>query len=512
MKTSFCVVMLSLMCQAVTPVSDAFSTKKVAVRAPAVAGQFYPSDATRLANTIDCFLADAIPPAKERPIAIICPHAGYVYSGQIAADAYNQADGHDYDLIVILGTNHTTAGFGGVSIYPGGGYRTPLGIANIDEELATELIDADRTFTFKKSVHEREHSIEVQVPFVQLLFPEAQILAAVIGTPDPDLCIRFGETLANKIKDRKALIVASSDLSHYPAWEDANTADQATLGELSKLDVDAFQSITQKQLRGGPPNLVTCACGAAPVMTAIAAAKKLGATSAQIISYANSGDTAFGKRDRVVGYGAVAFVDGAPLNNLTPAEEAARTGAVDIELSDQHKKALLTFARKSIRQFLTAETPPLARGFDPVLEQEHGAFVTLKKGGELRGCIGHMAGDLPLCQTVGYCALQAAFNDRRFSPVQPDELHEIEIEVSVLTPYRLVDSYLEIQIGRDGVMIEKDGRSAVFLPYVPVEQGWDREEMLEHLCRKAGLARDGWKEGATFYTFQAIAFDESHSH
>jgi AmmeMemoRadiSam system protein A len=202
----------------------------------------------------------------------------------------------------------------------------------------------------------------------------------------------------------------------------------------------------------------------------------------------------------VVGYGAVSFSADKNCN----AEKSESGG-----LSQEHKKALLSFARKTIEQFLNSETIPPARGFDPILENRQGAFVTLKKHGELRGCIGHMAEDLPLCQVVGMMALQAAFNDPRFTPVKLSELPEIEIEISVLTPSQKVKSPEDIVIGRDGVILRKDGRSAVFLPQVAPEQGWNIEEMLSHLSRKAGLSSDSWKKDAEFYTFQAVAFSES---
>jgi AmmeMemoRadiSam system protein B/AmmeMemoRadiSam system protein A len=473
-----------------------------------VAGQFYPSDPDQLSAAIDDYLDDTVTPSNDRPIAIVCPHAGYIYSGQIAADAYRQASTHDYDLIVILGANHTTAGFGKVSVYPGGGYMTPFGIAEIDEDLAAELIEADDDFTFREAVHSREHSIEVQIPFIQRVFPNAKILPAVVGTPDRKLCVKFGEALASAIKDRSALIVASCDLSHFPAYEDAKRVDRTTLEAMATLDVKTFQTTCRQQLNQGISNLSTSACGEAPITTAIVAARKLGATGARIISYANSGDVSVGDRSRVVGYGAVAFVKDSDADEPSPREPGEkRVGTVGLTVD--HEDALLSFARKTIRQYLTSGTTPLARGFDPVLESEKGVFVTLRKQDRLRGCIGHMADDLPLCQAVGYCALQAAFNDRRFSPVELDELADIEIEVSVLTPFQPVGGYEDIRIGRDGVLLEKDGRSAVYLPSVAVEQGWNREEMLSHLCVKAGLPPDGWKTGTRFYTFQATAFSES---
>jgi len=245
----------------------------------------------------------------------------------------------------------------------------------------------------------------------------------------------------------------------------------------------------------------------------MAAAKKLGANRARIISYANSGSTLVGDRSRVVGYGAVSFVargsPAIPSSTRAPAEPPTGESAA---LTGEDKTALLRFARETIRRYLTTETVPLPRGFDPALDRKSGAFVTLKKSGELRGCIGHMSEDLPLCQVVGYCALQSAFNDRRFSPLEPEELAAVEIEISVLTPYKRINGYQEIEIGRDGVLMEKDGRSAVFLPSVAVEQGWSRDEMLEQLSLKAGLPSDAWKKNAVFHTFQATVFGESERH
>lgn len=476
-------------------------------RKPAVAGQFYPSDPLKLASAVDGYLADAVTPFSERPIAIVVPHAGYAYSGQIAADAFKQASRHQYDVVVILGVNHTTPGFRDVSVYPGGGFETPLGVARIDEALAERLMDADRRFAFDERVHAREHSIETQVPYVQMIFPGAKILPAVVGSADLELCEKFGNALGVALEGRRALIVASCDLSHYPACGDAERVDRGTLDAMMSLDPETFRSALSAQMGEGTPELATCACGEAPVLAAMIAARRLGARGAQIISYANSGHTAIGDRSRVVGYGAAAFVaaPGARAPWSLPGEEPEND---DCRLTPEEEKALLAFARKTIRRYLESSVIPLPRGFSPAARARHGAFVTLRKDGELRGCIGHMADDMPLCQTVGYCALQAAFNDRRFTPLEADELFAVDLEISVLTPYEAIAGYGEIEIGRDGVLMRKDGRSAVFLPSVAVEQGWTRDEMLAQLSIKAGLPPDAWKKDATFYTFQAVVFGE----
>jgi AmmeMemoRadiSam system protein B/AmmeMemoRadiSam system protein A len=478
-------------------------------RAPAVAGQFYPADKAGLAKTVRAYLDSALPPRPERPVALVAPHAGYHYSAQIAADAWRQATDHEYDVVVILGTNHTAPAFNGVSVFGGAGYRTPLGLARIDRKLAGALTgDGSAGFAWRPHVHTREHSIEVQVPFAQTVFPGVPMVTAIVGEPDPALCARFGKALAQALRGRRALIVASSDLSHYPDYDDAVATDHATLTALVKLDSAALLKTIDAELRRGRPGLSTCACGKAPLLAAIEAAKALGATRARVVSYANSGDVAIGDPTRVVGYGAVALYAGDGASDTSALATPAPAPA-DRPLTAADREALLVFARSTIHRYLESGTLALARGFGPTLRRKQGAFVTLKKSGELRGCIGHTAADRPLCQVVGSMALQAAFNDRRFRPLLAEELDEIDIEISLLTPMKPVDGVEQIELGRDGIQLSKNGRSALYLPEVAVEQGWNREQTLEHLCQKAGLPPDAWRSGAELQTFRTVLIRES---
>ena len=243
------------------------------------------------------------------------------------------------------------------------------------------------------------------------------------------------------------------------------------------------------------------------MLAAMVAAKALGATRGIAVNYVHSGGTLFGESSRVVGYGAVAFTGGeggADTRGLDRAELASASGG----LSAEDREYLLHFARETIDQYLTTGTVPLPRISRPALWSRQGAFVTLEKHGQLRGCIGHMAEDTPLVLTVGRMALQAALRDRRFRPVGAEEIPELELEISVLTPFARVAGPEEIVIGRDGVVVQKEGHRAVYLPQVAPEQGWDREETLGHLCVKAGLGADCWQQDAEFYTFQADVFGE----
>jgi AmmeMemoRadiSam system protein B/AmmeMemoRadiSam system protein A len=475
------------------------------VRQPVFAGQFYSADSAMLTNQVKTFLKNAEPRQVNNVIAVIVPHAGYIYSGQIDADAYNQVKGNDYDLIVILGTNHTTAGFKGISVYPEGAFGTPIGKLEIDDKIAAELLKKDKDITADLSVHKQEHSIEVQIPFIKYLFPKVKILPIIVGKPDIDMCTRFGKALSGVLRGKKVLIVASSDLSHYPHFDDAIKVDNKTLKTIAGLNPKEIVSVMQSQMERNIPQLVTCACGEAPIIAAVITAKELGANSALIISYSNSGYNPTGSPDRVVGYGAVAIVKG-EASPIVDVDTVVTDNSYVLTSSD--KKALLKYARETLDEYFAARVVPLPRNINTMLKMKRGVFVTLKKHGDLRGCIGHMIEDTPLCTIVGSMALQAAFNDTRFSQLTRKELPQVEIEISVLTPFTRVDNADAIVMGRDGVIVKKGGRQAVFLPQVASETGWSKEVFLDQLCYKAGLSAGDWKD-AELFTFQADVFSES---
>lgn len=503
--SSIKIFMLALICLSFSECKG--QTDESFIRNRVVAGKFYPADSSKLRNALKYFFEDAVSGGKDSPIAIIAPHAGYIFSGQIAADAFNQAKNFDYDVVIILGTNHTTPGFNKISIYPQGGFRTPLGIAYIDQNITDLLLKEDADCVSDIKPHESEHSVETQVPFIQYLFPKAKIVPIIIGSADLQLCTKFGKALAKILKDKKALIVASSDLSHYPKYEDAVSTDKNTLDVIKKMNTSDIQQEFYRKVNSGIPSLVTCACGEGPILSLITAANDLGGNNASIISYANSGNTLVGDNNRVVGYGAVAFYKTAQNTNVTEKTDKNISKEFSTELDSLDKISLLKLARRSIEQYLTSETLPLPRNLTNLMNSKRGAFVTLKKNGELRGCIGSMVETLPLYNVVGKMALQAAFNDTRFHPLEFNELSQIEIEISVLTPLVKINNADEIVLGRDGVVLKKGNKQAVFLPQVATEQGWSKEQFLTQLCYKAGLNATDWKT-ATLYTFKAEVFSE----
>ncbi len=510
MRVQLCLLPLLFVCC----ISAGMIEQKTAnVRAPAVAGQFYPSDPAHLKLAIQQFIDDALPPATDKPVAIVVPHAGYIYAGQIIADGFRQVKGQSYDTVVILGTNHgrnaASQRLAGVSVYSRGAYRTPLGDAQVDEAMANALLAEDGDCSSNSAAQEAEHSIEVQVPFVQVLFPGARIVPVMIGMPDPAQCARLGKALAKVAKDKRVLIVASSDLSHFPNYKDACSVDRGTLEALASFDPAQFGSKIQSQMSSGTPALETCACGEGPILAAMAAAKALGATHGVVVSYANTGDAVAEDRSRVVGYGSVVFAGG---NGATDTKALSRTAGTQPSgpLQPADKKTLLKLARQSLERFLTTETVPSTRNLPPRLQFPQGVFVTLKKHGELRGCIGLLVGDFPVSLSTAWMAIQAGENDPRFPQVSLKELATLEIEISVMTPLKQIAKPTDIVVGRDGVVIRKAGRSGVFLPQVATEQGWNLTQMLDELCvEKAGLPRDAWRSGAQLYVFQAEVFSET---
>jgi AmmeMemoRadiSam system protein B/AmmeMemoRadiSam system protein A len=479
------------------------------VRAPAVAGRFYPDAPPRLRAAVERFLRDAAPPAPARPVALVVPHAGYAFSGEIAAEAWRFASGRAPDLVVILGTNHTASGFRKVALSPERAWRTPLGVVEVDREAGEALARADPDVVKDARVHAAEHSIEVQLPFVQVLFPRARILPLVVGAPDPGLCERLGQALATVLRGKNALVVASSDLSHYPSAQDAGEVDRRVLAALASLDPPRFRAAIAAEQARGVRGLSTCACGEAPVLAAIVAARALGATRGTVIRYGHSGDVPLGEPDRVVGYGAVAFEagpGGADTRALAPPAATAGEGALD----GPARAALLVYARETLVRWLETDTLPTTRRLPAAAALPRGAFVTLRKRGELRGCIGQIFPAGPLGATVGRMAIAAALEDPRFPPVTQGELAGLDLEISVLGPTRSVQAS-EVVPGRDGVVLAKAGRRAVFLPQVATEQGWGREALLDHLCEKGGLPRTCWREGASLEAFQADVFAEARA-
>jgi AmmeMemoRadiSam system protein B/AmmeMemoRadiSam system protein A len=467
-------------------------------REPYAAGKFYEADSAKLVKILKTLFEKAKNHNLKNVLAIISPHAGFMYSGEVAATAYKQINpDKEFDNIFIIGSSHTMY-IDGASIYSVGDYLTPLGKVKVNKQLALELINQNRYISYIPEAHTHEHIIENQLPFIQYYFnKQVKIVPVIIGTGNEKILKSIANTLKPYLK-KNNLFVISSDFSHYPLYKDAQKADSTTANAIITNNPEKFIEALKINASKGYPGLVTSACSRTSILTLLYITQNIKDVKYIPLMYMNSGDIPTGDKSRVVGYFALALVE----NNENEVKDF---------LNDNDKKSLLRIARTTIESYLkNGKVPEIdTTKLSPALKLHTGAFVTLNKNHRLRGCIGKFIADEPLYKVVQDMAIAAATQDPRFTPVIPVEMDKTNIEISVLTPLKKIKSIDEIQLGRDGIYIVKGYNSGTFLPQVATETKWDKEEFLGHCARdKAGLDWYGWKD-ADIYTYQAIVFSES---
>lgn len=492
-----------ILCTMVNTTSCSSSRGGVKKRLPAVAGSFYPADSAGLKMEVDGFLA-AARTATARVRAVIVPHAGYVFSGQVAAEAFAALEpAARYRRIFLLGPSHRVA-FDGASVDTDySHYLTPLGSVAVDRTTGRALQEADSVFRYLPAAHEGEHCLEVELPFLQArLETLPPVVPVIVGTQDWAKLERVAAALQPYFTPEN-LFVVSSDFSHYPAYADAVKADAATAKAIVSGSAEVFLDTLADNEARRVPDLLTSACGQAPIAVLLLLAERAGGLEVRHLAYANSGDSPYGDHDRVVGYHAFAVAPGG--------EKLESPADREFLLSAAEKRALLSLARRAIGNALAgkADAGLDASELTPDLEAPCGAFVTLTLDGNLRGCIGNLVGRGPLYRTVAAMARAAAFEDPRFRPLTAGELPRVRIEISVLSPLRRICSADEFCLGRHGIFMVKGRHQGTFLPQVAAETGWTKEEFLGHCARdKAGLAWDGWRE-ADLYVYEAEVFHET---
>jgi AmmeMemoRadiSam system protein B/AmmeMemoRadiSam system protein A len=469
------------------------------IRESVIAGSWYPGSPGPLRQEVEQFLGLAAPgDLQGQLIALISPHAGYRYSGQVAAYAYKLLEKQKFDSVVIVAPSHR-AYFPGVSIYDRGGYRTPLGVVPLDHELASALERRDSRIRYVPEAHAQEHSLEIQLPFLQVVMLKFKLVPLVMGDQNLATCQWLAEAVADCIGTKSVLVVASSDLSHFHPYQEAKRLDQTVLDKVESFDpIGLSESLASGKCE---------ACGGGPMITAMLIARRLGANKSRVLRYANSGDVT-GDRSGVVGYMAAAFWAN-PKKKDGQDPTSSKVG-VDLGLSHEEKAALLKIARESIEFRCRGKRMPDPDVSLPALNERRGAFVTLHKQGKLRGCIGNIRAQEALAKTVAEMAAAAAFEDPRFPPVRVEELSDLDIEISVLTPLQRISNIEEIEVGKHGIYMKRSGFSGLLLPQVATEWGWDRLTFLEHTCEKAFLPKDAWKDKKTeIYIFSADIFSPS---
>lgn len=479
------------------------------IKEPNVAGSFYSANSQELADSIDRYQRSAGRVVDNAKVSIaIAPHAGYIYSGLVAAHTFKAIARNHYKTIVIIAPSHYFP-FEGVSVWEKGGFRTPLGILPIDEEFAKALLKINpQEFRFLPDVYEREHAVEVELPFLQKTFKDIHIVPILMGNPDFQVCHDLAVALNQLTGHRDdVLVLVSSDMSHYYPADTANAMDS--------LSLQAIQGINPKKFFEGCMGRRMEMCGFAPVTTALILAQLKGIGHVEVLKHLNSGDVT-GDYDKVVGYGSVIFYSGFLDHDSVKSSKTSQAFnkfsrmLPDGALKGAERKELLKIARGTLEVFVrTGRTSEISIK-SPRLSEVQGAFVTLRKAGALRGCIGNMIGQAPLDQTVRDMTVAAASEDPRFNPVSVNELRDIDLEISVLSKPRRIKDASEIVLGKHGVIISGHGRQGIFLPQVADETGWSKEEFLSQLCaQKAGLPSDCWKSSnVSLFVFEADVFGE----
>lgn len=484
-----------------------------------VAGRFYPGDPGELNEMIRGYLDRAggrHPRVEGDLIGLFVPHAGYPYSGPVAAHAFVQLEGRSYRRVVVLGPAHGH-GHRVPALLDASAYRTPLGTIPIDRA-GVEKLAATGAARVDRDAFVREHALEVELPFLQVALGEFELVPVMLGAFDPEAAKKLADALLEVFPARDTLYVASTDMSHDYPYPVAVAMDENALRYVKELDTAGLVAAYGAYRRAGRDIQVgddgrpepDCAqlCGMGPVVTLMEIAGRCDGAAVTVLDRRNSGDIVGDKQGRIVGYfsGVVASPQGRP--------EAKKTTGSDGGgyLDEAEKKELLAIARKTLEAYLGDGAKPDFEPEHAKLKEPGAAFVTLKKHGQLRGCIGYMEPAEPLWRMIRDRAVDAAVHDSRFRPVKASELSDLTIEISVLTPRVKVKEPLEeIQIGRDGVWLQVGMHRGVFLPQVPVEQGWTTvEEYLDHLCRKAHIHRRGcWKsDQADIQRFTALVFSE----
>jgi AmmeMemoRadiSam system protein B/AmmeMemoRadiSam system protein A len=452
---------------------------------PVVAGQFYTNDPQALAAQIGDYLDAAEPKKLEGEIlGFVVPHAGYIYSGPVAAFAYDLLQERKIELVVVIAPSHYVRS-DHVSVLDVDRYKTPLGEIPVARDKIAKLIAEDEgLFVKDPAFFQHEHSLEVQLPFLQKTAGDFKLLPLVMGNPSRQIAARLARALSRALDENDVIYLASSDMSHHFPYDTAVKMDRLALNKISGMDISG--------LLGDIGRDKSQLCGLGPVLTLMELASMKGSCHATLLKYANSGDTA-GPKDAVVGYCTVSFT---PTQTIGTKEEAE----------------LVSLARAAIEAWMDKKTLPDYEPANVPLRTHGAAFVTLKERGRLRGCIGHVVASMPLYRSVQEMAVAAAFEDPRFQPVKREELPGLTIEISVMSPLRSVTDPSEIQIGRDGLVIRQGVKSGLLLPQVASEPGWGRDEFLGHACMKANLPADAWKKGAEIYAFSAHVFGEGKSH
>jgi AmmeMemoRadiSam system protein B/AmmeMemoRadiSam system protein A len=485
---------------------ETFSQNRTTDRQPVAAGSFYPADKETLTADLKKLFENCKKSPQNRNVrAIISPHAGYVYSGKIAASAFASIPVNaEYKNIFIIGSSHVMS-FDGASVYNTGDYITPIGKVAVNHDIADKLIRENKVFNFPVTAHLKEHSLEVQLPFIQYCFKgKPLIIPIIIGTDNENTIKKIADALKPWFTPEN-LFVISSDFSHYPPYKEAVEADNFIAESIVSGNpvtfLNALRQNSAKQIKG----LATSMCGWTSGLALLYLAEGNSQLEFRLIDYCNSGDSPYGGKNEVVGYHAISLVE-----KNTKAEPVAAAGK-EFSFNEEEKRLLFTIAKSSVKSMLTdnKKLPLDEKTMPEKFRIPMGVFVTLKIDGALRGCIGRFISSDPLYKVVQASALSSAFEDPRFSPLTKEEFEKTDFEITVLGPLKKINNISEIVLGKHGIYIKKDFRSGTMLPQVATENKWTVVEFLGYTSRdKAGLGWDGWRD-AEIFIYEGVVLEET---
>ncbi|OGW79702.1 MAG: hypothetical protein A3G33_01475 [Omnitrophica bacterium RIFCSPLOWO2_12_FULL_44_17] len=469
------------------------------VRKAVVSGQFYPGQAATLKKLIADYFSKITVAPDPAIKSIIVPHAGYPYSGPVAAYAYKAIQGLEVETVIIVGFSHRTP-LREIYVDDHDAYETPLGKVPINRPIANEIRAFHPALQDKPRGEMTEHSIEVQVPFLQESIKKLSIVLVYFGDQSYENAQILADALTKVVEKHRVLIVISTDLSHFHEDAEARKLDHQLIALVKDADPKKlFMADMSRQVE---------ACGIGPLITALMLQEKMGWAKPELIHYANSSDVT-GDKTSVVGYATFAITGSAEKKPSANNAEIKSESQQKSDLTRDEKKKLLQYVRAVLESHFDKTKPAPAIGVkSPVLDESRGVFVTLKENGNLRGCIGQIVTDVPILKNLKEMALSAALHDPRFPPVKQTELKDIDIHVSLLTIPKPIGSYKDIRLGIDGIVVRNGYKGGVFLPEVATETGWNQETFFRHCAiDKAGM-NEKELANAQISAFQTDSFGE----
>jgi AmmeMemoRadiSam system protein B/AmmeMemoRadiSam system protein A len=435
------------------------------------AGTWYNADKEELSEEINGYLKNTVDKKITGIKAIIVPHAGIAYSGSVAAKSFKQLENEDFNKVIILGTAHTYP-LEGASMLDVDYYETPLGNVQVCGDVKDKKILKN-----VDEAHVKEHSIEIELPFLQKILKDFCIVPIIVGRTNTT---EFSNFLSKNI-DNKTLIVVSVDLSHFHDYDAAKKLDTYSINSILNLEEG---NIEDSEIDSPYA-----------VMSVIELAKKFG-WKTELLEYKNSGDIT-GDKTSVVGYSAIVFYEG-------------EKNILEKNYTEEEKRYILNLAKHSVEKFVKTGKKNKAKNIPDKLKEERACFVTLTEKDELRGCIGNLEPAGPLYQSIVDNAISACSEDPRFSPVEEKELDRLHYEVSVLTEPKKIDYTDEPDLFKKikgkGIILKKGFYQATYLPQVWAQ--FDNEkDFLSSLCQKAGLSKNSWKENIEVYAYDAVVVE-----